>query len=361
MKNNDEIKKIIKNSIKILNLVYFVLILLLIIGFIYIGEYIGLFGIIFKIIDILMPLLIGFIIAWIFSPVVDGLEKKKINRVGASLIVFTGIIAFISVFFCLFIPVISKQLSDLINFLPSASLYISNFFEKNVFETVQMAGVNTSHFTNILGEYLQKFSSNIPSMLIGGAQEVASGLVNAVLSLILALYLLIDFDQIKKNSLKLIPIKKQKNVSSLFNEIEVEVRKTVNGIILISSIVFLCNTVGFSIIGLEAALLIGFLCGITNIIPYIGPWIGGGFAVVIGFSQGTIIGFGVLIISIIVQCLENYVIQPIVMSKTTNIHPVIIMMSLLLFGHFFGILGMILSTPILSIIKVIFSNFKKFR
>ena len=73
----------------------------------------------------------------------------------------------------------------------------------------------------------------------------------------------------------------------------------------------------------------------------------------IGFSQSTFIGVMTLIICVIVQCVENFILQPIVMSKTMKLHPVTIMIGLLVFEHFFGILGMILATPCIALLKVI--------
>ena len=73
-----------------------------------------------------------------------------------------------------------------------------------------------------------------------------------------------------------------------------------------------------------------------------------------GFSQGTITGIAVLIVCIVVQLVENYVLQPVVMSKTTHLHPVTIMIGLLIFAHYFGIVGMIIATPCIALLKVIF-------
>ena len=142
-------------------------------------------------------------------------------------------------------------------------------------------------------------------------------------------------------------------IAGLLDKIGVEVRKTVNGTLLVACMVFVCDTIGFSIIGLKSALLFGLFCGITDLIPYIGPWLGTAVATVVGLTQSPLVGLGVLIIAVIVQMVESYVLQPVVMSKATNLHPVTIICGLLIFGHFFGIVGMILATPIMSIIKVI--------
>ena len=111
--------------------------------------------------------------------------------------------------------------------------------------------------------------------------------------------------------------------------------------------------------GLKSALLFGLFCGITNIIPYVGPYLGAAPALIVGFSQGTPIGIGVLITVVIVQTIEGNILNPIVMSKTMKLHPVTIIIVLLVFEHFWGILGMILATPIIATIKVIFEYFNE--
>ena len=142
-------------------------------------------------------------------------------------------------------------------------------------------------------------------------------------------------------------------VADLLENIGREVRKSVNGTLLVACMVFVCDTIGFSIIGLKSALLFGLFCGITDLIPYIGPYIGTAVATIVAFTQNTFVGVGVLIIAIIVQLVESYILQPVVMSKATKLHPVTIICGLLIFGHFFGIIGMILAVPIMSIFKVI--------
>ena len=107
------------------------------------------------------------------------------------------------------------------------------------------------------------------------------------------------------------------------------------------------------IVGLRAPLLFGLFCGITNVIPYAGPYIGGAPAVIVGFSRGPVVGVLTLISIIIIQFLEGNFLQPVIMSKTTKLHPVTIIVGLLIFGHFFGIVGMVISTPLIAVLKSI--------
>lgn len=358
--DTNSVNEIISISKKILKLVYVVLILLLIIAGIYICREMKVVSLLLSILDILMPLFIGFIIAWIFSPLVNKMESKGLSRLGGSLIVYAGLIVLFAVFISLFVPVIFNQITEFVAYLPSVVNSVMDFVN-NFLDNLALTGMDVENIKTTVNESLNTFSSDLASSLPQTAFNVASsffsGTIDFVFSLILGLYILIDFNRIKKTMIKFVPIKNQLEISKLLTDIGYEARKTVHGILLIASMVFVCDTIGFAIIGLEASLLIGLFCGITDLIPYIGPYIGGGVAVLVGFSQGPIVGIGVLIIALLVQAIENYVLQPVVMSKATNIHPIIIMISLLLFGYFFGIIGMILSTPILSIGKVIFIHF----
>lgn len=108
---------------------------------------------------------------------------------------------------------------------------------------------------------------------------------------------------------------------------------------------------------MPSPLLFGIICGITNVIPYIGPWIGGAICVIIGFTISPLVGILAAVVAVIVQQLDNVVLQPVIMGKTMKLHPVTIMIGLLVFGYFFGIIGMILATPIMAGIKIILNYF----
>jgi len=172
--------------------------------------------------------------------------------------------------------------------------------------------------------------------------------------LIIGLYMLFDFDAISKHLINLMPKKWKEDSERLLDSISTEVRKCVNGTFTVALMVFIADSIGFAIVGLQAPILFGLFCGITDLIPYVGPYIGGAAAVIIGFSQSTFIGIMTLVVVVIVQCIENFILQPLIMSKTMKLHPVTIIIGLLIFQHFFGILGMILATPTIALLKVVF-------
>ncbi len=358
--NTSNIEELITTGKKILDLVYLFMIVALVIGGIYIGDKLNIFGYIFTIIDILSPVFIGFIIAWLFNPLMIKINTKFKNKIFSSLLVYLIIILFIFLFISLFIPIIVEQINDFIAMIPSVVDTLIKWSE-NLFASFNDAGIDTQQMEKSFIETINNFGTDLALSLPSNALNILtsffSGVFDTVLGFIIGFYMLVDFNNIQKTFIKFIPKKHERDVVYILSSIGTEVRKCVNGILLIATMVFICDTVGFAIVGLDAALLIGLFCGITDLIPYIGPYIGGGVAVLVGYTQGPAVGTGVLIIAIIVQLLENYVLQPVVMGKAASLHPAFIMIGLLLFGYFFGIIGMVFATPALAIIKVIFTFF----
>ena len=359
-KNNidtDGLNEIIYLSKNILKLLFIVLIISIVLVAVMLCREIGIFRFIGNVLSVISPLFIGFIVAWLFNPLVNKMTKKGMSRIIASIIVYVIFIAFLVVFFRVFIPIIYNELNELIGTIPSIISDITNFIN-NLFtkiddvEGFDIAAIKDG-ILDAITAYGNSISSNLPTTIMNIMGSLFSGLGSIFFGLIIGLYMLFDFDNVTVLFLKLIPSRHQMEIAGLLDKIGIEVRKTVNGTLLVACMVFVCDTIGFSIIGLNSALLFGLFCGITDLIPYIGPWLGTAIVTIVGLTQSPLVGLGVLIIAVIVQMVESYVLQPVVMSKATNLHPVTIICGLLIFGHFFGIVGMILATPIMSIIKVI--------
>ena len=355
--DNNTLNKLINKSNKLVNLLYLLFIIGVVLASLIIIKELYIFNIIKTIFKVLTPLFIGFVIAWFFNPLVNKISGKGVPKVVGALIIYLVLILLIIMFIKVFIPVLYKQLNDLIVTLPEIINKITKVFD-DIMVRFSMEGIDLSDVRNNLFNSINnitlKFTTSVPKHVISFILSFFSGLGVLLISLVVGIYMLIDFDHITNHFIKLIPEKYQKDISILIEKIGLEVRKTVNGTILVALMVLVCDTIAFSIIGLESPLLFGVFCGLTDLIPYIGPYIGGSAAVIVGFSQNTKIGLAILIACVIVQLVENYILQPIVMSKAIELHPVTIIIGLLLFGHFFGIIGMIIATPILALLKVIY-------
>lgn len=354
----DGVNEIIYLGKNILKLLFVVLIISIVLVAFVLFKEIGIFRFIGNVLNVISPLFIGFVVAWLFAPLVDKMTKKGMSRILASIIIYVIFILFLIMFFRIFIPIIYNELNELVSTLPAIMTKITNFID-DLFKEVNVEGIDINGMKdNILGAitaYGNSISSSLPTTIVNVMSKLFSGLGSIFFGLIIGLYMLFDFDNVTNLLLKLIPKRHQMEVADLLENIGREVRKSVNGTLLVACMVFVCDTIGFSIIGLKSALLFGLFCGITDLIPYIGPYIGTAVATIVAFTQNTFVGVGVLIIAIIVQLVESYILQPVVMSKATKLHPVTIICGLLIFGHFFSIIGMILAVPIMSIFKVIWN------
>lgn len=357
----NELNEVVSLSKKILHLFYVVMIIAIILIVTIIAREWGIINFILSVLKVLSPLFIGFIIAWILNPLVKKLEQKGIPRMISSLVLYAILIIFLIVFIRILVPTIYTQLNELLNNLPeifnNVEDYVTNVFDSlNTNKGIDLSNVK-QNLMETMNAFFVDFTTDLPASVLNFVGSFFSSLLTIGFGLIIGLYMLFDFEAINTHLLHLFPKKNRFELSLLITNISTEVRKCVNGTLLVATMVFVCDSVGFAAIGLQAPLLFGFFCGLTDLIPYVGPYIGGAAAVIIGFSQSNLIGIMAIIVAIIVQLVENFILQPVVMSKTMKLHPVTIILGLLIFEHFFGILGMILATPCIALAKVVYKFF----
>ena len=367
-KQNDKldieaVNEVVSLSKKILNIFYAAMIIGIVLILTIIVREWGIFKFFLNILSVLSPFFIGFILAWILNPLVTKLEKKKIPRVAGSMLTYVILILIIVIFIRFLIPTIYEQLQMLLENLPvlfaEIEKVVDNIFSKlGHMEGVDFESIKEQVLGTLTGS-LNEFMTSIPDVIVRLVRTIFSSLITISFGFVIGLYMLIDFDSINGHLINMLPKKNRFEASLLITNISTEVRKSVNGTFLVALMVFVCDSLGFFFIGLQAPILFGLLCGITDLIPYIGPYIGGAIAVMVGFAQSPLTGFLSLAIVLVVQMIENNVLQPIVMSKTTKLHPVTIIVGLLIFQHFFGVLGMILATPSIALAKVVWKFFKE--
>ncbi len=359
--NNESNGEVVTLTSKILKILYFVMIVGLIYIAIRILKDLGIFTFLLKFLKILSPLFIGFIIAWLFHPLVTKLSKKGMSRIISTGIVYVVFLGLVYLFLRLLIPTLSNQINDLINSIPSVFNSIQNFVSKIIDSFKSINGFDVIQAKQDILAAISKLttdiSSNLPNTLINIVKVLVSGVGTFVISLIIGFYMLFNFDSTNDHLMSLLPKKYRYETRILIGEISTQLHKYVNGVLLIAAVMSVTCSLGFWIAGLKAPYLFGVFCGITDIIPYVGPYMGGIPAVLVGFSQSTTVGSVTIIVIIVVQMLENYLLQPVIMSKTMKLHPVTIMVGLIAFGYFFGIWGMVLATPIIALLKILGNYF----
>lgn len=354
MKNVNETVLLAK---KILHISYFLIIIVGAWAAIKVVKELKIWDFIIELLTIVAPLFIGIFMAWLFDPAVKWLQRKGIKRTLGSIIMYVLFLGFLFILLATIIPLLSDQINDFVQTLPgvfdSVKSWIDEVFHKlSAIKDFDAEAFKLDMFKNI-EQFGTDLASSLPTMTVNIAKSIFSGLGVFLIGLIIGFYLLIGFDNVNDTIITIFPRKMQKDARELITEINTSLRRFVQGALLDSTFVFIVTSIGLWIVGLKAPLLFGLFCGITNIIPYVGPYIGGAPAVIVGFAQSPTIGILVLVVIVIIQFLEGNFIQALIMSKTTKLHPVTIMLGLLIFGHFWGILGMLISTPIISVGKSI--------
>lgn len=306
---------------------------------------------------VISPIFIGFLVAWLFDPVVSWLQNKKIPRIVGCILVYLLIFGGLLLLVYLLIPNFIEQIREFIGTIPDILQDLKGFLN-GIFNSFKNVGdLNLKYVKSQIYYSVEEFgvelTTNLPNTLINIGKSLLSGGMNFVLGLMIGFYILFDFNKINETLSSIMPKKWRNNYIELGKRINSSLRSYVQGLFSIMFLVFITQSIGLTIAGLKAPLIFALFCALTDVIPYFGPYIGAIPAVLVGFTISPLVGIGCIISIVVVQILENNFYQPLIMGHTMKLHPVTIMIGLLVFQHFFGIIGMIVATPVVACIKVI--------
>ena len=360
-KSNDKIDMESLNNIldtgkRIMKIGYFMAVVCLILLATYLIKEWKILNLLGRLLLVISPIFIGIIIAWLFDPLVDWFEKR-VPRVVGCIFVYLIILGGIFLFFYLLAPNFVGQVKDFASTVPDILkdlVKFSNGFIDGLEKTFNYdLGDAKKQIYASLTDFGIKFTTNLPTYIMNIGKSLISGIINFGLGLMIGFYMLYDYDKFHKHIRKLLPKSWKKNFDELGHRINSSLRNYVSGLFVVMLLVFLTQSVGLTLAGMQAPLLFALFCAVTDIIPYFGPYIGAIPAIIVGFTISPITGVCCIISIVIVQLLENNFYQPLIMGHTMKLHPITIMVGLLVFEHFFGIIGMILATPIIACLKVI--------
>ena len=356
--NTRKVNELVKTGNKILNILYILFIILLVYVVSLIFKEWKILGFLGKILSIISPIFIGWFFAWLLNPIVKKLTDKGMNRLFATIIAYLAMELMIGLILAFTIPSLGTQISDIVTAVPSIVSDIKEWIN-NIF--VKISNLSLENLDSVKNTFMGRIETiatdietSLPEMAMNFVSSLASGLGKILLSLILGFYLLFDFDKVTAGFISLFPEKSRGEISYLLEKLNDSLYSFISGTLWLSLLLFVVSIIGFSIIGLNAPVLIAFICVITNLIPYIGPYMGAAVAGAIGFAESSTIGVLTLLFILVVQTIDGNVLQPLVMSKKMNLSPITIILSLLIFEYLFGIFGMIIATPAVALLKIIF-------
>lgn len=230
--------------------------------------------------DTFFTIIFSAILAYLFNPIINFLESKNINRMIGVILLYLGILCFLLIFALLVIPRSSSEIKGLMNNMPEYIEKISKVMDEiynKYYSTIGelpplFQGVQQVVMENIVG-FEHMIMDGLKSF-IGGILKTFSKFVSLVLTPILTFYFLVDKNYFKEKFMNLIPKKNREEYRKLFLEIDRSMSLFVRGRIIMAAYVGVVTAIILSILRIDFALLIGFITGIADIIPYIGPFLG---------------------------------------------------------------------------------------
>ena len=354
------LNEILKTSNFLLKLVLTFSILAIAVLVLYLLDKTSILVMIGNVFGILSPLFIGIFISWLLEPFINYFIKNKVSRKLATFVVYLVLVFLIILIIALIVPEFISQLNELIKKIPDFLTSVNTFIT-DIFKNFSSSNFDTTTMKDNLLESVNKFVNNLStnnlSVIVEKFSSSIKFLSNIVVGLLIGIYLSLDYSKVTKYFRMIIPRRFHDDLKVLKNSFNTMLRSYVSGTLLSCLFVFIFTLIGLLFSGISSPMLFAVFCALTNIIPYFGPYIGGIPVVVFGFAISPVTGIICLVTVLIVQFIDGNILNPIIVGKAVSLHPITIMLSLLLFEYFFGIMGMILATPIVATLKIIFIFF----
>lgn len=304
------------------------------------------------------PFLIAMIISYVLNPIVVLLNRRKVPRTVAVLLIYMVFLGSLTVVFMNLIPTFMTQLTELNEHIPEFTLrtqgMIDRFNESEMLPDSVRSGINNSLYKLELG------ISDWVSNYLNGIGSKLSVVFIALIIPFVAFYILKDFQLIEKTVLTVVPKKHRRQITRLLFEIDEALGNYIRGQFLVCMIIGLMAYIGYWIIDMPYPLLLASVVAVFNIIPYLGPYLGAAPAALMAASISWRMVLYVLIVNWLCQLLEGNVISPQVVGRSLHMHPLMIIFALLVGGQVAGVPGLILAVPFFAVVKVIVSHVSQY-
>jgi len=312
--------------------------------------------------DILFPFVAAFFIAYVVSPVVGALEKRRVSRTWASLALIVVSLAFIAGALFLVVPPIVYQLTDLVAALGTVPRQIENVLGKINAWLATLEEYELSPYARAALEGLIPRAQELTAGLferflrvVTSISALATHLVNIIITPIVTFYLLRDMPKIKRWVRDRVPRRYLADADDIYRDVDRVLAGFVRGQFIVSSLEAAFIAAGLTFIGVDFAILLGIFAGFANMVPYVGTYVGALPALVVALLSPTPFPqfWFVLALFAGVNILDGYVLAPRVVGRRVGLHPVVAMVAMLAGAKFFGVVGFLVAVPVTGILRVL--------
>ncbi len=307
---------------------------------------------------IITPIIMAIIIAYLVSPVAGAMERKKVPKPAAIIFIYLLFVlaAITAVIFIM--PELIKNIKDLMGTIPEITEGYRDLFN-SVSSFIRSSGwpedVKSAIFSEVQNSVLmaQNYVADRLKDLLAGFVETVGIFLDVILSMVIAYYFIKDAEGFKAGALSLLPRRWRNAMVDTAREINLILSSFIQGQLLVAVIIGILETIGLLIVNVKYAMVLGFIGGLANIIPYFGPFIGAVPAVAIAFMESPVKALWTAVVFTIIQQIDNSFISPKIIEGRLGLHPVSTIVAVLAGAQFFGIAGMLFAVPVTAIIKVI--------
>lgn len=302
--------------------------------------------------EVVFTFLAGGVLAYLLYRPVGFFEHKGIDRIWGILIIYLLTAVLLAALMWFAVPRLVKELAEVADMLPAYAAQVKDFSSR----------INNFHLPGKLDIMLQENIIRVENYIYAGLKGFVNGIYKLfskaliiVFSPILAFYIIKDWESIWASFLKLLPPASGRDLTMLVARIDKVLVEYIKGNLLVSVLVGIFTGFAAALIGVDFALVIGIISGISNLVPYFGPIVGGIPAVVLAMSQSLRDGIYMAVAILIIQQVESNLITPKIIGERLGMHPLTIVFALLAGGELMGILGMLIAVPLVAALKIIIS------
>jgi len=328
---------------------------LLVAGVVFVAQFVAIIQ------GILFPFALSLGFAYLLDPLVDVFERRGLSRTLTILVLDVLVLGGIVFALVVLIPRLISEVGQVIEQIVRQAPAVENWYRQEVIPYLDRLGLDTSRLTrDVVGALPDRLQGLLRAFLSGilNASTGLSNLLGQLLTLILVpfltFYLLRDFDRIRHQTKELlIPVPRQEEASRLWRKMDRILSGFIRGQLIVCVIVGVLTGVGLFLVGVRYSLALGILAGALNIVPYVGITITLIVAVLIGLFSASpwIAALKAVLVIEAVQVVEGAVLSPRIVGDRVGLHPVWVILAVLLFSKFMGVVGLLIAVPVTAVAK----------
>ncbi len=315
---------------------------------------------------IFAPLLLAVVIIYMLNPFVSWLNRRGLPRLLGVMLGFLVFFSAVTLLVIALVPDIVKQAQAFVDTFPG--LYDNSVDQLyDLLDSLGFENVALWDYNELVGYVNDPANRNaLIAFALNQLGSVTAGIFEFILVFllgpVLAFYLLIDLPSVQQRIVDVFPAGRRAEAAHVGRQVNTALGGFLRGQLVVALVVGVMLAVGYRVIGLEFWLIIGLVGGLLNIVPFLGPWVGGTLGVLVAISTADVpTAIWAIVVAVVVQQIDNNFVSPGVLRATVRLHPAVTLVALVLGGAFAGIWGIIIAVPLTATVKILIGHWWRTR